>query len=212
MEQFKINYIRIIFLVLFVGVMMKGTPMLWLGIFGISLIAALFFGRIYCGWICPMNTAMIGTEKLTMKLNIKLKNTPKWMASGWLAWVLLLGSAAARMLLKKVVGVDVSVLLYLLIISVLVTFRYKPEVFHNKICPFGVLQSLTGRFAYFSRKVDPMKCVGCKLCEKTCPSGAVVVFAEDKKASIDSSLCHQCLNCTLICPKEAIDYGKTKKR
>jgi len=151
-------------------------------------------------------------RKIDDEIEYKIEEYPKMDGIGVVSVVLLLGSAAARMLLKKVVGVDVSVLLYLLIISVLVTFRYKPEVFHNKICPFGVLQSLTGRFAYFSRKVDPMKCVGCKLCEKTCPSGAVVVFAEDKKASIDSSLCHQCLNCTLICPKEAIDYGKTKKR
>ncbi|MEA3422324.1 MAG: 4Fe-4S binding protein [Bacillota bacterium] len=191
--------------------MIKGASTLWLLIFGISLLAALFFGRIYCGWICPMNTVMIATEKLAKKLNIELKETPKWMSSGWLAWVLLIGFAPIMMLLKKA-GIDFSFMVFLLIISMLVTLRYKPEVFHNKICPFGVLQKLTGRFAYFSRNVDPSKCVGCGLCEKACPSRAIVVSTEDKKAKIEPNLCHQCLSCTIVCPKGAIDYGKIKKK
>lgn len=208
MKRLKINAIRILFLGLFIFVMVKGTPMLWLAIFGVSLIAAIFFGRIYCGWICPMNTLMVGSETLTNKLKIKLKKTPKWLESGWLAWTMLVASVFTMVVIQKLTGAKIPVLLYLLAISVLVTLIYKPEVFHNKICPFGVLQGLTGRFALFSKKVDTDKCVGCKLCETVCPSQAVVVSEQDKKAKINSKLCHQCYNCELICPKDAIHYGK----
>ncbi|MHB8125799.1 MAG: 4Fe-4S binding protein [Desulfitobacteriaceae bacterium] len=210
-KRVQINIIRIVILGLFIFIMAKGTPMLWLGIFGASLITALFFGRVFCGWICPMNTMMIGSELLSKKLNIKLKDSPKWLESGWLEWVLLIAMVLAMAVIKKLTGIEVPVLLYLLILSVLVTLRYKPEVFHNKLCPFGVLQSLTGRFAYLSRRVNLDKCVGCKLCETTCPSKAIVVSPQNKKAGIDSKLCHQCYNCELICPKEAIDYGKKFK-
>ncbi|MFA7099574.1 MAG: 4Fe-4S binding protein [Eubacteriales bacterium] len=211
-KRLQINIIRIIFLGLFIFIMSKGTPILWLGIFGVSLVAALFFGRIFCGWICPMNTLMIGTELLLNKFNIKLKDSPKWLETGWLGWVLLIAMVLAMAVIKKMTGGEVPVLLYLLILSVLVTLRYKPEVFHNKLCPFGVLQSLTGRFAYLSRRVNLDKCVGCKLCETTCPSKATVVSPQNRKAEINPKLCHQCYNCKLICPKDAIDYGKKIKK
>lgn len=210
MKRLQINVIRILFLGLFLFIMIKGTPILWLGLFGVSLIAALFFGRIFCGWICPMNTLMIPTEMLAGKLGFKLKESPKSLESGWLAWAMLAVFVAAMVIIKKTIGVELPVLLYLLVIAVLVTLRYKPEVFHNKMCPFGALQSLTGRFAYFSRKVNPDKCVGCKLCETTCPSKSIVVAEDSQKAAIDPKLCHQCYNCQFICPKDAIYYGKRK--
>lgn len=210
-KRLQINVIRVIFLGLFVFIMAKGTPNLWLGVFGVSLVAALFFGRIFCGWICPMNTLMIVTEMLLKKFNIKLKDSPKWLETGWLGWVLLIGGILAMVLIKKLTGSEIPVLMYLLVFSVLLTLRYKPEVFHNKVCPFGILQGLAGKFEFFSRRVNLDKCVGCKLCETTCPAQAIVVSTHNRKADINPQLCHQCFNCGYICPKDAIYYSKKSK-
>ncbi len=208
LKRLSVLGIRIIFLGIFFFVMVKGNQMLWLGIFGASVVAALLFGRIFCGWICPMNTLMMGTKLLLNKLNIKPKDSPEWLKSGWFAWVLLIVMILAMAVIKKMTGMQVPILIYLLILSVLVTLRYKPEVFHNKLCPYGALQSLTGRFAYLSRRVNLDKCYGCKLCEIKCPSKSIVVSTQNQKAEIDPKLCHQCYNCTLVCPNEAIFYGK----
>ncbi len=207
-KQVRINLSRIAFFGLFVLLMVKGKPMVWLGIFGVSLLAAFLFGRFYCGWICPMNSAMVVTETAAKKMKLKQRNSPKWLESGWLSWVLLVVMGLSMAMLRKLLGVQIPVLFYFLILSVLVTIFYKPEVFHNKICPFGGLLSLTGRFARFSRKVNTEQCIGCKRCETTCPSTAVKVSREDRKARIDSKLCHQCFNCEIICPEDAIAYQK----
>lgn len=210
MIKFIINATRILFLGVFIWLMIKGSPVVWLGIFGISLLLALLFGRIYCGWICPMNTIMIPTEWLSKKLNLQSKDTPKWLKSGFIPLAMLIILVLTMSLLQKLIGIQIPILLYVLLLSVVVTLRYKPEVFHNNICPFGPLQSLTGRFTRLTEKVNYDKCIGCKLCETVCPSKAVIVSEQDKKAKINPSLCYQCFNCQLICPKDAINYGNKK--
>ena len=54
---------------------------LWLGIFGITLLLALLLGRVYCGWMCPMNTLMLPTAWLSKKLNLQAKIAPNWLKS-----------------------------------------------------------------------------------------------------------------------------------
>lgn len=104
-------------------------------------------------------------------------------------------------LLKRFFQINLPMLLIWLAIAVLVTLRYRPAVFHNLICPFGAPQKLFGRFARKRKTVDEATYIGCKLCEKG-PSDAMVVVGEDKKALINTALCHQCTNCGQVCPKK----------
>lgn len=199
--------IRLLFFLLFLFLMVKEKVMLWLALFAISLIAALVFGRMYCGYVCPMNTLMIPAEWLSNKFNLQTSNVPKWLRKGYFMWIALGLSIVIMIFSRKKLQINLPLLPFWLLISVIVTFRYKPDVFHNLICPFGALQKSFGKFGKFSKQVDKDKCIGCKLCEKSCPSDAIVVY-EDKKAKINISLCHQCTNCQQVCPTSAIHYNR----
>lgn len=205
------NIIRILFLALFLFLLVNGKAMLWLILFGAGLIAALIFGRIYCGYVCPMNAVIIPTEWLSKKLKIQTEKTPKWLKTGYFAWIAPVVSIAVMLLSKKLLHIDLPILPFWLVVSVLVTLRYKPAVFHNLLCPFGVLQKVAGRFAWQSKRVNKTACVGCKLCEKVCPSNAILVSTQEHKAEVDSSLCHQCMNCQGVCPCDAIHFRKKRK-
>ena len=51
-------------------------------------------------------------------------------------------------------------------------------------------------------------CIGCKICEKNCPTGAVKV--ENGLASIDYDKCDHCGICYEKCPRHVIFSGKTQ--
>lgn len=54
----------------------------------------------------------------------------------------------------------------------------------------------------FRAQVDEDKCVGDKLCEAACPTGAIKVSG--KKASVDEKKCLACNSCWDICQEEAV--------
>lgn len=199
--------IRLAFLALFVILIAQGKMVLWLALFAASLLVELAFGRLYCGYVCPMNTVMIPTDWLARKLKIQKQTSPTWLNSGLFAWIMLGLSAAAMLLARRLTGINLPILPILLIISVLVTLRYHPSVFHNLLCPFGAIQKLFAKVPFLSHRVRPSACTGCRKCEKVCPSRAVQVKS-DRKAHITDLLCLQCANCAQICPKSAISYGK----
>ena len=157
-----ISLVRILFLGLFIFLISQAKMMLWFAIYGVGLIAAIFFGRIYCGYACPMNTLMIPTEWLSKNMKWQTKETPKWLQSGKLPWIALVGSIIVMLFAKRVLHKNIPILLFWIFVSVFLTLRYKPAVFHNLLCPFGAPQKVFGRYAKFSTKVNKQTCIGCK--------------------------------------------------
>lgn len=200
--------IQFVFLGLFFILVLNGKMVLWLGLFLVSLIGAKFFGRFYCGYICPMGTAMGYTDKLAKKLKWQTKKVPKWLESKALPWILLIIMIVSMALSKRVGQKEMPILIILMILSVLVTLRFEERVFHNNLCPFGALLSFSGKWASFTTTVDQSQCIGCKKCEKVCPSTAIKVDDLTKRAQIDPSICHQCGACVEVCPKDTIRYQK----
>jgi len=84
------------------------------------------------------------------------------------------------------------------ILSTLNHFRHEYEAhIHDKKCPAGVCQAL------FYYRIDDHICVGCTVCTKICPVGAI--SGERKQAhQLDMVKCVKCGVCVERCPFQAI--------
>jgi len=58
------------------------------------------------------------------------------------------------------------------------------------------------RKVHLMAHADQSKCVGDRICENVCPTGAIRVI--EKKAVVDSRKCAACLKCMDICPEGAV--------
>jgi len=52
------------------------------------------------------------------------------------------------------------------------------------------------------RKFCDIGCLGCRLCEKNCPSGAI--WVNDNLAVIDYDKCTNCSQCVSKCPRKLL--------
>ncbi|MDG6223605.1 MAG: 4Fe-4S binding protein [Candidatus Bathyarchaeota archaeon] len=69
----------------------------------------------------------------------------------------------------------------------------------NELVP--VSKNFRGKIVF-----DHLACIGCLLCTRTCPTGAIIV-TEEKKVTFNLDMCIFCGQCKEICPKQAIDFS-----
>ena len=146
-----IRILRPLFFVLFFILVRQQALTVWLGLYALSLVFPALYGkRLYCTAACPINTLMLGVVWLKGKLGRLDKPTPRWLKSGWLAYVSLGLTVALFIISRRLLGRDLPVMLFIIIAAGGITLFYHPNVFHDLICPYGVLQRLLAKVSILS--------------------------------------------------------------
>ena len=187
----------------------------------VLIVSTLLFGRVFCGYACPLGALQELMSKFQFKSSLKAqrnkKNVPlntkiaTYIRMGYfivfvsagIIWgasvVQYLNIFAGFQVFKKPVFPMIAIpALLLSIIGITSRFVYRPWC--RLFCPFGTLAGITSRFSLYKlRRTDA--CTDCGLCERICPT---------QEANRDSTKeeCYLCNRCVDICPQDAIEYSK----
>ncbi len=179
------------------------VPYFVIGVFMLPLVAALFFGRVFCSGVCALGAI----QELVL---IKPVEVPRKVdqALGSLKWLYL--TLALALALAPAVDRDFIICRYdpfvgffrftgpthMLLIGggFLLLGLFVGRPYCRYLCPYGALLSLTSRLAWRSVSISPHRELDCGLCSKACPYGAI----EEMRAVRTS--CLACARCYGSCP------------
>lgn len=190
-------------LILFITLIVLGKVQLWMAIFGASLILSTYLGRFYCGYICPINTGMDLIDGRANKNKRERKSVPKVFKKSIIRYGILFLFLGTMVIVLKT-GKKLPVLPVLFTSGIIVTYFYRPELWHRYLCPYGTLLSIVSKFNKKVYKVYDDDCIKCSKCIRVCPADAFIW--EDKKdyPLIIKNECLQCGKCVESCPTDSI--------
>lgn len=181
-------------------------------LFIISTVTTLLFGRVYCGWVCPLGAVqeLVFIGKYRIRIPKKVDKYLKYVKFVILAVFLYLTISTSMYLwgryepFKVLFNFGGNRIAFILLLITLGLSMFIERVFCRYICPMGAIFSIISRFSIFGMKVNKDKCVNCLRCTKDlCPMNSLETTTD--KIKIDKAECIDCLRCKDICTKGAPD-------
>jgi polyferredoxin len=188
----------------------------------ILLLTVLLFGRVFCGFACPLGAIQEIISKINFKSDVKKQKAVKykidislktatitrWIFFGIIIVLAIFWSFSVLQIINPFTGFKIftnplaplvlnpGISLILVIIASFFVYRPWCRLF----CPFGALASIVGLFSRYNYKRTE-DCNECGLCEKICPTHQAE--RDSKKEE-----CYYCNRCVDVCPQDAIKLEK----
>ncbi len=189
---------------------------------------ALFAGRAYCAWVCPLNIVTDAAAWLRPRLGIRGVRAPSASTRSWVLGGTLVASFATGTLAWELVN-PVSLTHRAIVFggafawsALLAVFAYDLFVaargFCGHVCPQGALYALLGRGSLLrvsARRRDD--CDDCADCYAVCPEPAVIPPAlkpRDARATplITAGACTNCGRCIDVCSRNVFEFTLRTRR
>lgn len=154
-------------------------PLTALLFFLLPLAFALFFGRVFCGGVCPLGA-------IQDIVAIKPIELPKWIMKVlglipylYLGLALLYVATKSEFIICRydpfigIFRLDAPFNMLVLGTLFLAVGVFVARPYCRFFCPYGVVLSWMSRFSSKHMTITPTSCIQCKLCANSCPYGAI---------------------------------------
>ncbi len=194
-------------------------------VFAVMVVFSVFFGRIWCGYLCPSG----GLQECALRINdnpAKQGKRDKIKYAIWIIWICAV--IAAFVMGKNGVSIDILFMtdhgisvtsiynyviyygvIFLLLIPALIHGRRAACHYICWMAPFMVIGSSIGRYLHLPQlhiEADNDKCVSCGKCSRACPMGLDVRELVKTGRNAKCTECIQCGACVDRCPESVLKY------
>ena len=187
------------------------VPYVVIFFFFLHLLWAFFFGRAFCGGVCPLGAIQDLVVLKPVQVPRRLDRMLGWLKYGYLAlaiWFVLQDAAGRDFIICRFdpfVGLfrrtgSAPMLLVGGALLALGTVVGRP--YCRYLCPYGALLGWISHFAWIGVKITPDEELDCGLCSTACPFGAI----EQMRAQ--PADCLYCARCFHSCPRERLRRGE----
>lgn len=154
-------------------------PVTVLAFFIIPLIFSLLFGRVFCAGVCPLGAIQDLFVWKPMKLRSWLQTLLGLIPFIYLGLAILYAATATDFVICRydpfigIFRMDGTFTMIVLGAIFLLTSVFIARPYCRFFCPYGVLLNLTSRISKYHLTITPSECIQCRLCENSCPFGAI---------------------------------------
>jgi len=156
-----------------------GVPLTVLAFGLLPLVFALLFGRVFCAAVCPHGA-------LQDLMLIKPVAVPPWLEHGlrllahtYLGLAMVFAATGGGYIICQydpfvpIFRFSGAMTLVVAGVALLVVGLFIGRPYCRFLCPYGVLLGLAARVSRWRVRITPDTCTQCRLCEQSCPVGAI---------------------------------------
>lgn len=195
-------------------------------VFILIFTSSLFFGRLWCGWLCPAG----GLQEIYFQINNKnvrggMLNWLKYVAFLAIIFVPLISEIHSSGGLKTIdlfyhtdhgisIAGEGAYVIYLVQIAFITLFAILAgkRGFCHYFCPIAVMPIIGRKIRNLIRwpalhlSADSERCTACGICSKDCPMGLDVRTMVERRR-MEHTECILCGCCVAACPSQAISFS-----
>jgi len=161
-------------------------PISVIAFFIIPLVYTLFYGRTFCAGVCPLGAIQDIFALRPYDLKTWVQKTLGLIPFIYLGLAILYAATASDFIICRYdpfIGffrIDATFFMFSIGGLFLITSVFIARPYCRFFCPYGVILNLISRVSKNHITITPTNCIQCRLCENSCPFGAIEKPAESR--------------------------------
>lgn len=181
-------------------------PITTLLIFMLPIVFTLLYGRTFCAGVCPLGAIQDLVVIKPIELKPWLQKTLGILPFIYLGLTVLYAATASDFVICRYdpfVGIyrlNGTFFMFVIGAVLLLAGVFIARPYCRFLCPYGVILNWVSRFSKSHLTITPAACIQCKLCENSCPFGAIEKPTNTKLKFDKSAIVKRWLVFSIIIP------------